>query len=142
MRSHNIILVVIVALASLMTITEGGSAGGGILTQGIAFFGPFSGAENLAAGSGFVPEGKSSTTMKVLLPAFSIPHAGGGQDENHVIVSGRTHIDGIWVTSGEILPAVSGYDKQAGTLTVHLNAKVPKGKKFYFEFLTFGNFND
>ena len=117
-------------------------AGGGTLTRGIAFYGPYSGASFPAAGTGTVAPGHTSTSMKILLPAFSIPNAGGGQDENHVVATILGHVPGYWVVGAEIRPFVSDYGRESGTLVVWLNRPAPPGTAIHFSYATFGIFND
>ena len=117
-------------------------SGGGSLTRGIAFYGPFSGAEFPAAGTGTVAPGSARSETTILLPAFAIPNAGGGQDENHVVVTLQGHFPGYWVVGARIKPPVSGYSKESGTLIVWLNKPAPANTPIAFSYLTFGIFND
>jgi len=119
-----------------------GPAGGGTLTNGIAFYGPYSGAQFPAAGTGTVAPGHVSSSIRVLLPAFSIPNAGGGQDENHVVATIQGHVRGYWIVGAEILPSVSDYGRQSGRLVVWLNRPAPRGIEIRFSYMTFGIFND
>ena len=141
---------IVLALLLVPVLVGGGAlvagardpSGGGILTRGVAFYGPFSGAQYPAAGTGTVAPGHASASIRVLLPAFSIPNAGGGQDENHVVATIRGHVPGYWVVGAEIRPFVSGYDREAGRLLVWLNKPAPPGTPIDFAYLTFGIFND
>jgi hypothetical protein len=119
-----------------------GPAGGGTLTNGIAFYGPYSGAQFPAAGSGTIAPGHTSASIRVLLPAFSIPNAGGGQDENHVIATIQGYVHGYWIVGAEIRPFVSDYGRQSGRLVVWLNKPAPPGSEIRFSYMTFGIFND
>ena len=116
--------------------------GGGTLTRGIAFYGPFSGAQYPAAGTGVVPAGSDRSVTKVLLPAFSIPNSGGGQDENHVVVTIQGHFAGYWVVGAKIRPFTSDYSQQSGKLIVWLNKPAPADANIRFSYMTFGIFND
>jgi hypothetical protein len=117
-------------------------SGGGTLTRGIAFFGPFSGAEYPAAGTGTVAARSSRSVTRILLPAFAIPNSGGGQDENHVVATLQGHYPGYWIVGAKIEPAVSGYDQESGKLIVWLNKPAPPGTPISFSYFTFGIFND
>jgi hypothetical protein len=118
------------------------SSGGGTLTRGIAFYGPFSGAEFPAAGTGTVAAGSSRSVTTILLPAFTIPNAGGGQDENHVVATIRGHVSGDWIVGAKIRPFVSDYNNESGTLVVWLNKPAPADSPITFSYFTFGIFND
>jgi hypothetical protein len=118
------------------------SSGGGTLTRGIAFYGPFSGAQFPAAGTGTVPAGSSKSVTTILLPAFAIPSAGGGQDENHVVATIQGHFPGYWIVGARIKPSVSDYNQQSGKLVVWLNRPAPPDTAITFSFFTFGIFND
>jgi hypothetical protein len=148
MRQHARILIVSVAVPLLVgagALAAGAFTdppGGGTLTRGIAFLGPFSGAAFPAAGTGVVAAGQSRAEIKVLLPAFSIPNAGGGQDENHVVATIQGHVPGYWIVGAQIRPFVSDYSQESGTLVVWLNRPVPAGTRIHFSYMTFGIFND
>jgi hypothetical protein len=116
--------------------------GGGTLTRGIAFFGPFSGAEFPAAGTGTVAPGSTRSETTILLPAFAIPNAGGGQDENRVVATIQGYFPGYWIVGAKIKPPVSDYSKESGTLIVWLNKPAPANTPITFSYLTFGIFND
>jgi len=118
------------------------SSGGGTLTRGIAFYGPFSGAEFPAAGTGTVAAGSSRSATTILLPAFAIPNAGGGQDENHVVATIQGHVPGYWIVGAKIRPFVSDYNNESGTLVVWLNKPAPPDTPIRFSYFTFGIFND
>jgi hypothetical protein len=118
------------------------SSGGGTLTRGIAFFGESSGADFPAAGTGTVAAGSDRSVTTILLPAFAIPNAGGGQDENHVVATIQGHFPGYWIVGAKIRPAVSDYSQQSGRLRVWLNKPAPAETPITFSYLTFGIFND
>ncbi len=123
-------------------VVNAASGGGGTLTRGIAFFGEGSGAEFPAAGTGVVTAGSSRSATSVLLPAFAIPNASGGQDENHVVVTIQGHFPGYWIVGAKIKPFVSDYSQQSGTLIVWLNKPAPADTTITFSYMTFGIFND
>jgi hypothetical protein len=117
-----------------------GPSGQGTLSEGYAVPGPFSGADASTAGTGVIPAGSRRGTITVRLPAFTIPNAGGGQDENHAIVTVEGSTSGVWVTSAHVIPAVSGYNRANGTLVVRLNKKAPVD--VHVAYWTFGVFQD
>lgn len=112
----------------------------GTITNGIAFYGTPSGSNFPAAGLGTVARGSAVARERILLPAFEIPGAGGGQDENHVVATIKGHHAGYWIIGAAIRPAESGYDQESGTLVVWLNK--PANVPIHFSYLTFGIFND
>jgi hypothetical protein len=114
----------------------------GARKRGIAFYGPFSGAEFPAAGTGTVPVGSSKSVTTILLPAFVIPNSGGGQDENHVVATIQGHFPGYWIVGAKIKPPVSGYNHESGKLVVWLNKAEPPDTPITFSYFTFGIFND
>jgi hypothetical protein len=118
----------------------GTQSGKGTLTQGISFPGPFSGPTTSTAGVGHVPEGSDTGKVKILLPAYTIPNAGGGQDENHALAVLQGHVAGLWIVGVRVTPGVSDYNKSTGTLTVWLNKPAPS--RVAFSYLAFGLFND
>jgi hypothetical protein len=118
------------------------SSGGGTLTRGIAFFGPFSGAEFPAAGTATFDPGSQRSVTTILLPAFAIPNAGGGQDENHVLATVQGHFPGYWIVGAKIKPFVSDYGTESGKLIVWLNKAAPVNTPIPFSYMTFGIFND
>jgi hypothetical protein len=132
----------LVLAGALITSARSSSEGGGTLTRGIAFYGPFSGAQYPAAGTGVVAAGSDRSVTKVLLPAFAIPNSGGGQDENHVVATIQGHHDGYWIVGAKIKPFVSDYSKESGNLVVWLNKPAPAGTSIRFSYFTFGIFND
>ena len=148
MRTHTRLI----ALLAVVTLLVGAGAlvaralssdpGGGTLTRGIAFFGPFSGAEFPAAGTGTVAGGSRRAVITILLPAFAIPNAGGGQDENHVVATVRGDFPGYWIVGAKITPFVSDYARESGKLTVWLNKPARPGTPIPFSYMTFGIFND
>jgi hypothetical protein len=143
MRSHArlvVSLTVVLLIVAGALIAHAQSSGGGTRTQGISFFGPGSGAEFPAAGSGAFQTGSSRAVIQILLPAFSIPGSNGGQDENHVIATIRGHFPGYWIMGARITPFVSDYSHASGTLKVWLNK--PANTRIPFSYLTFGIFND
>jgi hypothetical protein len=118
------------------------NSGTGTLTSGVAFFGPYSGANFPAAGTGTISGGSTRAEVKILLPAFSIPNAGGGADENHVLAMIQGHFPGYWIVGAQIRPFVSDYTQESGTLIVWLNKPAPRGTHIPFSYMTFGIFND
>ena len=132
----------LIVVGGTLIAGAGSTSGGGTLTQGIAFFGPFSGAEFPAAGTGTVPAGSLRSETTILLPAFSIPNAGGGQDENHVVATIQGHVPGYWIVGAKIRPFVSDYNKESGMLVVWLNKPAPADRPITFSYVTFGIFND
>jgi hypothetical protein len=110
------------------------------LTEGISFPGPFSGADASTAGHSSFAPGATRATVTIRLPAYTIPNAGGGQDENHALALVEGHHPGVWITGAVIRPAVSGYDRPNGTLVVWLNKPAPQ--RISFSYLTFGIFQD
>jgi hypothetical protein len=117
-----------------------GPPGQGTLSEGYSVPGPFSGAEASTAGTAVIPAGSKKGRITVRLPAFTIPNAGGGQDENHAVVTVEGSTSGIWVTSAHVTPAVSGYDRSNGTLVVRLNRRAPVD--VHVAYWTFGVFQD
>jgi hypothetical protein len=117
-----------------------GPPGQGTLSQGFSVPGPFSGAKASTAGTAVIHAGARRGTAKVRLPAFTIPNAGGGQDENHVIATVEGSTSSVWVTSARVTPAVSGYDRADGTLIVRLNKPAPSD--VHIAYWTFGVFED
>jgi hypothetical protein len=114
--------------------------GGGTLTRGIAFDGLGSGEEFPGAGTGIIPAGSAKAVVTILLPAFAIPGAGGGGDENHVVATLQGHHVGYWIVGARISPFTSDYNRDSGTLVVWLNK--PATTPISFSFLSFGIFND
>ena len=141
-RASTVVLAAAVLVAAGTFIAGALSPGGGTLTQGIAFFGPYSGAEPPAAGTGTFHAGSVRSVTTILLPAFSVPNADGGQDENHVVATIQGHHPGYWIVGARITPFISGYDKESGTLIVWLNKPAPSDTPISFSYLTFGIFND
>jgi hypothetical protein len=127
---------------ALMTSALSSSGGGGTLTRGIAFYGTSSGARFPAAGTGVVPAGSTRSATRILLPAFAIPNAGGGQDENHVVATIEGHVPGYWIVGAKIEPSTSDYTQQSGRLIVWLNKPAPADRSINFSYFTFGIFND
>lgn len=117
-----------------------GPPGTGTLSQGYSVPGPFSGADASTAGTGVVPAGSRRAVITVRLPAFTIPNAGGGQDENHAVVTVEGSTPGVWVTSARVTPGVSGYSQANGKLIVLLNKKAPTDVTVAY--WTFGVFQD
>lgn len=117
-----------------------GTPGQGTLSEGYSVPGPFSGAAASTAGTGVIKAGSQKGRITVRLPAFTIPNAGGGQDENHAIVTVEGSTSGIWVTSARVVPGVSGYDQSTGTLVVRLNRRAPVD--VHVAYWTFGVFQD
>jgi hypothetical protein len=132
----------LVVAGAVLTEAQSASGGGGTLTRGIAFYGPYSGAQYPAAGTGVVPAGSGKSVTKVLLPAFAIPNSGGGQDENHVVVTIQGHYAGYWMVGAKIRPFTSDYGKASGKLIVWLNKPAPADRNIRFSYMTFGIFND
>ncbi|MGC4112859.1 MAG: MFS transporter [Nocardioides sp.] len=120
--------------------SAGGTPGQGTLSEGYSVPGPFSGADASTAGTGVIKAGSQKARITVRLPAFTIPNAGGGQDENHAIVTVEGTTTGVWVTSARVTPSVSGYDRSTGTLVVRLNKKAPADVTVAY--WTFGVFQD
>jgi hypothetical protein len=117
-----------------------GPPGQGTLSEGYSVPGPFSGADASTAGTGVIKAGTRRGTITVRLPAFTIPNAGGGQDENHAVVTVEGNTQGVWVTGAHVVPAVSGYARANGTLVVTLNKKAPVDVTVAY--WTFGVFQD
>jgi hypothetical protein len=138
----------VVLLAVLLLVGGGALAaraltsnpGGGTLTRGIAFDGLGSGEEFPPAGTGTVHAGSSKAEVTILLPAFAIPGAGGGGDENHVVATIQGYRPGYWIVGAKIRPFHSDYNRNAGTLVVWLNK--PATSPISFSFLAFGIYND
>jgi hypothetical protein len=145
MRTRTWIVAIMVPsliVAGTLVAVAGSTSGGGTLTRGIAFFGEGSGAEFPAAGTGVVPADSARSTTKILLPAFTIPNASGGQDENHVVATIQGHFPGYWIVGAKIKPFVSDYGQESGTLVVWLNKPAPADTPIPFSYFTFGIFND
>lgn len=150
MRDHLRVTVVVAIVLAIALLLAGGALaervldppGGGTLTEGIAFNGPFSGAQFPAAGTGVIAPGHDRAVVTVLLPAFSIPNAGGGQDENHVVATIQGNVPGYWIVGAKIRPFISDYSQESGTLVVWLNEPAPPGVRIRFSYMTFGIFND
>lgn len=146
MRTRSRLIAVIVAPALVVSAAfvagAQSSSGGGTLTRGIAFFGPFSGAEFPAAGTATFDPGSERSVTTILLPAFTIPNAGGGQDENHVVTTIQGHFPGYWIVGAKITPSVSDYGRESGKLVVWLNKAAPANTPIPFSYMTFGIFND
>lgn len=136
------LVVAVLVLSGALVVAAQSSSGGGTLTRGIAFYGPFSGARFPAAGTGTVTPGSARSATRILLPAFSIPNAGGGQDENHVVATIQGHVPGYWIVGAKIRPSVSDYTKQSGRLIVWLNQPAPPERAIHFSYFTFGIFQD
>ena len=132
----------LVLSGAFITRAWSSAEGGGTLTRGIAFYGPYSGAQYPAAGTGIVPAGSDRSVTKVLLPAYAIPNSGGGQDENHVVVTIQGYYAGYWVVGAKIRPFTSDYTHQSGKLIVWLNKPAPARMNIRFSYMTFGIFND
>jgi hypothetical protein len=115
-------------------------AGGGTLTEGVSFPGPFSGADASTAGHASFAAGTSRATVTIRLPAYTIPNAGGGQDENHALALIEGHQPGLWITGAVVRPGVSGYGRANGTLVVWLNRPAPQ--RVSFAYWAFGIFQD
>jgi hypothetical protein len=142
-------LLALAATAALLTAgltgyaVAGGSApppGTGTLTNGVSFFGPYSGADASTAGHGSFASGESVTKVTIRLPAYTIPNAGGGQDENHALALIEGHHPGLWITSAEVRPGISDYNRPNGKLVVWLNKPAPE--PISFAYWTFGLFQD
>jgi len=146
MRTRTRLVAILVApllvLGGALIARASSPSGGGTLTRGIAFYGQSSGAEFPAAGTGSVPGGSSKSVTTILLPAFAIPNAGGGQDENHVVATIQGHFPGYWIVGAKIRPFVSDYGQQSGKLIVWLNKPAPPDTPITFSYLTLGIFND
>lgn len=146
MRTRTRVVAILVApllvLGGALMARAQSSSGGGTLTRGIAFYGESSGAEFPAAGTGTVPSESSKSVTTILLPAFAIPNAGGGQDENHVVATIQGHFPGYWIVGAKVKPSVSDYNQQSGTLVVWLNKPAPPATPITFSYFTFGIFND
>jgi hypothetical protein len=141
-RFVTLLVVPLLVLGGGVVAVAASSSGGGILTRGIAFFGESSGAEFPAAGTGTIAPGSDRSVTTILLPAFAIPNAGGGQDENHVVATIQGHFPGYWIVGAKIKPAVSDYNQQSGKLFVWLNKPAPPDTPITFSYFTFGIFND
>jgi len=138
----SVLLAALLVLVGTLIADARSPAGGGTLTRGIAFFGPGSGAEFPAAGTGTVTAGSRRSVTTILLPAFVIPNASGGQDENHVVATIQGNVPGYWIVGAQITPFVSDYSKQSGKLKVWLNKPAPPNTPIKFSYFTFGIFND
>jgi hypothetical protein len=114
--------------------------GTGTLTQDISFPGLDTGITATTAGGGTFEPGSARATVKVLLPAYTIPNAGGGQDENHVVAIIRGHVPGYWIVGAKVVPFSSNYDRPLGTLVVWLNK--PAETPISFSYMEFGIFQD
>jgi hypothetical protein len=146
MRARTRVVAVVVAPllvlgGALMAVAQS-SSGGGTLTRGIAFYGLGSGADFPAAGTGMVAAGSSRSVTKILLPAFEIPNASGGGDENHVVATIQGHYPGYWIVGAKIKPFTSDYNQGSGKLVVWLNQPAPPDTPITFSYFTFGIFND
>lgn len=117
-----------------------GPPGGGTLSQGYSVYGPFSGADASTAGFGTFAEGTTRATVTIRLPAYTIPNAGGGQDENHALALLQGRHPGVWIIGAQVQPGISGYDTPRGTLVVWLNRPAPTA--ITFAYWTFGIFQD
>jgi len=136
----------VLGVAALLTggltgyAVAGGTSGTGILTDGVSFPGPFSGADASTAGHATFAEGATRTTVTIRLPAFTIPNAGGGQDENHALALLEGHHPGVWIVGARVRPGISGYNRSNGQLVVWLNKPAPG--PISFAYWTFGLFQD